>query len=112
MTLFLQSYGQFVAGSIDEKERKDIVRFSCPGAGACGGMYTANTMASAIEAMGMTLPYRWGLTVDSESRLKSDFRFQLQLLAALRESVVESATTLSVFALCFGCNRGPWKLVR
>lgn len=54
-----QSYGQFVAGSIDEKERQDIVRFSCPGAGACGGMYTANTMASAIEAMGMTLPYRW-----------------------------------------------------
>jgi dihydroxyacid dehydratase/phosphogluconate dehydratase len=57
--LFFQSYGQFVAGSIDEKERKDIVRFSCPGAGACGGMYTANTMAAAIEAMGMSLPYRW-----------------------------------------------------
>ena len=36
----------------------DIVRNSCPGAGACGGMYTANTMASAIEALGMTLPYR------------------------------------------------------
>ena len=52
-----QSYGQFIAGSIDEEQRADIVRHSCPGAGACGGMYTANTMASAIEAMGMSLPY-------------------------------------------------------
>jgi dihydroxy-acid dehydratase len=52
-----QCYGEFLAGRITEEERKDIVRHSCPGAGACGGMYTANTMASAIEAMGMTLPY-------------------------------------------------------
>ena len=52
-----QSYGQFIAGAIDERQRKSIVRHSCPGAGACGGMYTANTMASAAEALGMTLPY-------------------------------------------------------
>ncbi len=52
-----QSYGQFISGSIDEQMRQRIVRNSCPGAGACGGMYTANTMASAIEAMGMSLPY-------------------------------------------------------
>jgi dihydroxy-acid dehydratase len=52
-----QSYGEFIAGKIDEKTRKDIVQHSCPGAGACGGMYTANTMASAIEALGMSLPY-------------------------------------------------------
>ncbi len=52
-----QSYGEFLAGNIDDDERLDIVRNACPGAGACGGMYTANTMASAIEAMGMTLPY-------------------------------------------------------
>ncbi|MCE9525387.1 MAG: dihydroxy-acid dehydratase, partial [Planctomycetales bacterium] len=52
-----QCYGQFLAGSIDEKTRGDIVKKSCPGAGACGGMYTANTMSTAIEAMGMTLPY-------------------------------------------------------
>ncbi|MDP7251708.1 MAG: dihydroxy-acid dehydratase, partial [Planctomycetota bacterium] len=51
-----QSYGQFIAGAIDEDTRTDIVKKSCPGAGACGGMYTANTMASAIEAMGMSLP--------------------------------------------------------
>jgi len=52
-----QSYGEFLAGSIDDDQRKAIVSHSCPGAGACGGMYTANTMASAIEAMGMSLPY-------------------------------------------------------
>jgi dihydroxy-acid dehydratase len=52
-----QSYGEFIAHKIDEATRKDIVQHACPGAGACGGMYTANTMASAIEAMGMSLPY-------------------------------------------------------
>ena len=52
-----QSYGQYIAKSIDDEERQAIVKSACPGAGACGGMYTANTMASAIEAMGMSLPY-------------------------------------------------------
>ena len=52
-----QSYGQYISGDIDNDKRQDIVKKSCPGAGACGGMYTANTMASAIEAMGMSLPY-------------------------------------------------------
>jgi dihydroxy-acid dehydratase len=51
-----QSYGEFIAGRITDEQRYDIVRHSCPGAGACGGMYTANTMASAIEALGMSLP--------------------------------------------------------
>jgi dihydroxy-acid dehydratase len=52
-----QSYGEFIAGKIDEETRHHIVNHACPGPGACGGMYTANTMASAIEAMGMSLPY-------------------------------------------------------
>ncbi|HHH43229.1 MAG TPA: dihydroxy-acid dehydratase [Gammaproteobacteria bacterium] len=52
-----QSYGEYIAGKIDDEERQQIVAHSCPGAGACGGMYTANTMASAIEALGMSLPY-------------------------------------------------------
>ena len=52
-----QSYGQFLAGGIDEENRRAIVRSACPGPGACGGMYTANTMAAAIEALGMSLPY-------------------------------------------------------
>jgi dihydroxy-acid dehydratase len=52
-----QSYGEYLSGHIDENKRRDIVRRACPGAGACGGMYTANTMASAIEVLGMSLPY-------------------------------------------------------
>ncbi|HFD92443.1 MAG TPA: dihydroxy-acid dehydratase [Gammaproteobacteria bacterium] len=52
-----QSYGEFLAGRIDEETRQGIIKNACPGPGACGGMYTANTMASAIEAMGMSLPY-------------------------------------------------------
>ncbi|MBU79177.1 MAG: dihydroxy-acid dehydratase [Flavobacteriales bacterium] len=52
-----EAWGEKVAGTIDEKEYKNIIKKACPGAGACGGMYTANTMASAIEALGMSLPY-------------------------------------------------------
>lgn len=52
-----QSYGQKLAGTITEEERRSIVANACPGAGACGGMYTANTMATAIEVMGLSLPY-------------------------------------------------------
>ena len=65
-----QSYGQAVAGKVTEEQRFDIVRNSCPGAGACGGMYTANTMASAIEALGMTLPY--SSSIPAEDPLKRD----------------------------------------
>jgi dihydroxy-acid dehydratase len=56
--IFMQCYGEYVSGSINDEQRKNVLRNSCPGAGACGGMYTANTMASAIETMGMSLPYR------------------------------------------------------
>src|SRR6187402_2799412 len=52
-----EALGQKMAGQLDETDFKGIVMNSCPGAGACGGMYTANTMASAIEALGMSLPY-------------------------------------------------------
>jgi len=52
-----QSYGEFISGNIDEAARLDVVQHACPGAGACGGMYTANTMACAIETLGMSLPY-------------------------------------------------------
>lgn len=52
-----QSYGEYITGQIDDAERKAIIQHACPGAGACGGMYTANTMACAIEALGMSLPY-------------------------------------------------------
>jgi dihydroxy-acid dehydratase len=52
-----EALGQKLAGQLSEEDFKGIVKHSCPGAGACGGMYTANTMASAIEALGMSLPY-------------------------------------------------------
>jgi dihydroxy-acid dehydratase len=52
-----EAWGQKVAGNIGETEYKQVIQHACPGAGACGGMYTANTMASAIEALGMSLPY-------------------------------------------------------
>ena len=52
-----EAWGQKVAGKIDENEYKKVIQNACPGAGACGGMYTANTMASAIEALGMSLPF-------------------------------------------------------
>ena len=68
-----QSYGEYIAGRIDEEERFDIVRHACPGAGACGGMYTANTMASAIEALGMSLPYSSSTPAEDPGKLDECF---------------------------------------
>ena len=65
-----QSYGQFLAGTIDEAQRQDVVRNSIPGPGACGGMYTANTMASAIEAMGMSLPYSSSIPATDPAKME------------------------------------------
>jgi dihydroxy-acid dehydratase len=65
-----QSYGQYLSHDIDESQRRAIVEHSCPGAGACGGMYTANTMASAIEVLGMSLPY--SSSTPAEDPLKFD----------------------------------------
>ncbi len=64
-----QAYGEFITGRIPEEERAEIIRCSIPGAGACGGMYTANTMASAIEALGMSLPY--SSSIPAEDPLKA-----------------------------------------
>ena len=69
-----QSYGEFIAGRIDENERMEIVRNACPGAGACGGMYTANTMASAIEAMGMSLPYSASTPANDDGKIQECIR--------------------------------------
>ena len=65
-----QCYGEFIAGKIDEETRKEIVKRSCPGAGACGGMYTANTMASAIEALGMSLPYSASIPAEDPGKIE------------------------------------------
>jgi dihydroxy-acid dehydratase len=69
-----QSYGEFIAGDLDEEGRRDIVRHACPGPGACGGMYTANTMASAIEALGMSLPYSSSTPAEEPAKLDECFR--------------------------------------
>jgi dihydroxy-acid dehydratase len=69
-----QSYGEFLAGRIDESERFDVVRHACPGPGACGGMYTANTMAAAIEALGMSLPYSSSTPAEDPAKLEECFR--------------------------------------
>jgi dihydroxy-acid dehydratase len=64
-----QAYGAYVSGKITDEQRMDVVRSACPGPGACGGMYTANTMASAIEALGLSLPYSSSLpAVDPRKR--------------------------------------------
>jgi len=64
-----QCFGQWLAGKISEEKRKEIVKCSIPGAGACGGMYTANTMASAIEALGMSLPYSSSIPAEDPQKL-------------------------------------------
>jgi len=69
-----QSYGEYLAGKIDEERRQAIVRNACPGAGACGGMYTANTMASAIEALGMSLPYSGSTPAVESEKIEECFR--------------------------------------
>ncbi|OYX95435.1 MAG: dihydroxy-acid dehydratase, partial [Sphingobacteriia bacterium 35-40-5] len=65
-----EALGQKLAGTLDEADFKGIIQHACPGAGACGGMYTANTMASAIEALGMSLPYSSSNPALSEEKQK------------------------------------------
>lgn len=63
-----EALGQKLAGNLSEEDYQGIIRHTCPGAGACGGMYTANTMASAIEALGMSLPYSSSYPALSENK--------------------------------------------
>ena len=69
-----QTYGEYLSGKIDDNQRREVIRHACPGAGACGGMYTANTMASAIEAMGMSLPYSSSTPAEDLQKLDECFR--------------------------------------
>ena len=74
-----EALGQKVAGEIDEKEYREIIKRAIPGAGACGGMYTANTMASAIEAMGFSLPYNSSIPAENPNKLSESERTALSL---------------------------------
>jgi dihydroxy-acid dehydratase len=82
-----QCYGQFLAGTITEAERETIVRHSCPGAGACGGMYTANTMASAIEALGMALPYSSSTPAEDPAKLEECLKAGLAIRNLLEKDI-------------------------
>ncbi|HEY9167474.1 MAG TPA: dihydroxy-acid dehydratase [Candidatus Kryptonia bacterium] len=65
-----ESYGKYIAGNLKESEMYEVVKHACPGPGACGGMYTANTMATAIETLGMSLPFSSSLPADSDAKRK------------------------------------------
>ena len=82
-----QSYGEYLAGIIDDDARRTIVKNSCPGPGACGGMYTANTMASAIEAMGMSLPYSSSTPAESDAKRVECRRAGETILYLLEEDI-------------------------
>ena len=82
-----QCYGQYIAKTISDTERQDIVRHACPGAGACGGMYTANTMASAIEALGMSLPFSSSTPATDPGKLDESLRAGQAMRALLEQDI-------------------------
>ena len=82
-----QCFGEYVAGTIDDETRKEIVKRSCPGAGACGGMYTANTMASAIEALGMSLPYSASIPAEDPDKIDECHRAGAAILNLLEKDI-------------------------
>jgi dihydroxy-acid dehydratase len=82
-----QCYGQYIAGQIDDATRESIVRNACPGAGACGGMYTANTMASAIEALGMSLPYSASIPAEDPAKKDECARAAATMLHLLEKDI-------------------------
>ncbi len=85
-----QSYGEYLAGKITDEERREIVKRSCPGAGACGGMYTANTMASAIEALGMSLPYSSSIPAEDPAKQEECLQAGAAIRALLERDIKPS----------------------
>ena len=85
-----EAVGEFLAGKIDEKELSEIEKLACPGAGSCGGMYTANTMSSAIEAMGMSLPFSSTMAAEDDEKLVSAAESATALAAAIEANLLPS----------------------
>src|SRR5208337_343816 len=83
-----EAVGQFSANKIDEKELYEVERRACPGAGSCGGMYTANTMSSAIEAMGMSLPYSSTMAAEDAEKAESAARSAEAVVNAIRRQIL------------------------
>ena len=83
-----EAVGQFSAGKIDEAELMEVERKACPGAGSCGGMYTANTMSSAFEAMGMSLPYSSTMAAEDAEKADSAEKSAFVLVEAIRKQLL------------------------
>jgi dihydroxy-acid dehydratase len=82
-----EAVGQYTAHKIDEKELLEVERRACPGAGSCGGMFTANTMSSAFEAMGMSLPYSSTMAAEDDEKYVSAARSAEVLVDAVRNHI-------------------------
>jgi dihydroxy-acid dehydratase len=85
-----EAVGEFIAGRIDALELAEIERFACPGAGSCGGMFTANTMSAAIEAMGMSLPFSSTMAAEDHEKLLNAKESAKVLARAIDHSLLPS----------------------
>ncbi len=85
-----EAVGEYLAGKIDEAQLNAVEKHACPGAGSCGGMYTANTMSSAIEAMGMALPYSSTMAAEDAEKRQSTIESVAALEAAVRDQLLPS----------------------
>ncbi|MDB9509773.1 dihydroxy-acid dehydratase [Kamptonema animale CS-326] len=83
-----EAVGQYSAGKIDNAELLEVERKACPGAGSCGGMYTANTMSSAFEAMGMSLPYSSTMAAEDAEKAESAQKSAVVLVEAIRSQLL------------------------
>jgi len=85
-----EGVGQHSAGRITDEELLQIERHACPGAGSCGGMFTANTMSSAIEAMGLSLPYSATMAAEDAEKAESTEKSAFALVEAIRQQILPS----------------------
>jgi dihydroxy-acid dehydratase len=83
-----EAVGQHSAGKMSDRELREVEKHSCPGVGSCGGMYTANTMSSAIEAMGLSLPYSSTMTAGEDEKMQSTAASARVLADAVRQQIL------------------------
>src|SRR5204863_3367242 len=83
-----EAVGEYSAGKIDTLELLEVERHACAGAGSCGGMYTANTMSSAIEALGLSLPFSSTMAAEDPEKAESAARSGEVLVAAIRQQLL------------------------
>jgi len=83
-----EAVGEYSAGKIDEEELLAIEKKACPGAGSCGGMFTANTMSSAFEAMGISLPYSSTMAAEDQEKVESTGKSAEVLVEAIRKQIL------------------------